>query len=66
MGAFVYDMLSSRVIFGAGRVDKLPEEILRLGATRTPVLGVASECVRGSAAAGPGLPAVTFRAVVAR
>ena len=47
MPAFVYDMLPSRVIFGAGRLDKLPEEILRLGATRTPVLGVASDALEG-------------------
>src|SRR5271156_1852017 len=38
MLAFVYEMLPSRVVFGAGCLDKLPEEIERLGATRALVL----------------------------
>jgi maleylacetate reductase len=38
MLAFSYDMLPSRVVFGAGCLDKLPEEIDRLGATRALVL----------------------------
>jgi alcohol dehydrogenase class IV len=38
MLSFVYDMLPSRVIFGVGCLDKLPEEIERLGATRALVL----------------------------
>ncbi|MBV9770599.1 MAG: maleylacetate reductase [Bryobacterales bacterium] len=38
MLAFQYDMLPSRVVFGAGCLDKLPEEIERLGATRALVL----------------------------
>ncbi len=38
MLTFAYDMLPSRVVFGAGCLDKLPEEIDRLGATRALVL----------------------------
>jgi len=38
MLSFVYDMLPGRVVFGAGCLDKLPEEIERLGATRALVL----------------------------
>jgi maleylacetate reductase len=36
--AFAYDILPSRVVFGVGCLDKLPEEIERLGATRALVL----------------------------
>ncbi|HEY4363209.1 MAG TPA: maleylacetate reductase [Bryobacteraceae bacterium] len=35
---FVYDALPSRVIFGADSLDKLPEEIDRLGASKALVL----------------------------
>ncbi|MBZ5673779.1 MAG: maleylacetate reductase [Acidobacteriia bacterium] len=35
---FVYEALPSRVVFGAGSLQKLPEEIDRLGATRALVL----------------------------
>jgi maleylacetate reductase len=35
---FVYQMMASRVIFGIGSLEKLPEEIGRLGATRALVL----------------------------
>ena len=38
MLSFVYEMLPGRVVFGAGCLDKLPEEIERLGATRALVL----------------------------
>src|SRR3984885_841247 len=38
MLAFTYDILPSRVVFGVGCLDKLPEEIDRLGATRALVL----------------------------
>lgn len=38
MLSFVYDALPSRVIFGAGCLDKLPEEIDRLGASKALVL----------------------------
>jgi maleylacetate reductase len=36
--SFVYQILPSRVIFGAGSLARLPEEIERLGATRALVL----------------------------
>jgi len=35
---FVYEALPSRVVFGAGSLQKLPEEIDKLGATRALVL----------------------------
>ncbi len=35
---FVYEALPSRVVFGAGSLDKLPEEIEKLGVTRALVL----------------------------
>ena len=38
MLSFVYQMLPSRVIFGAGCLEKLPGEIKRLGASRALVL----------------------------
>ena len=38
MLGFVYEALPSRVIFGAGSLDKLPEELERLGATKALVL----------------------------
>jgi maleylacetate reductase len=38
MLAFTYDMLPSRVVFGVGCLDKLSEEIERLGASRALVL----------------------------
>jgi maleylacetate reductase len=38
MLAFTYEALPSRVIFGVGSLDKLPEEIGRLGASRALVL----------------------------
>ena len=38
MLSFVYQILPSRVIFGAGCLDKLPEEIERLGVSKALVL----------------------------
>ena len=38
MLSFVYDILPSRVVFGTGSLDKLPEEIERLGSTKALVL----------------------------
>src|SRR5579862_807942 len=35
---FVYDILPTRVVFGVGSLDRLPEEIDRLGANRALVL----------------------------
>jgi alcohol dehydrogenase class IV len=48
MLSFVYDILPSRVIFGAGCLDKLPEEIDRLGATRALVLSTAEQREQGA------------------
>ena len=38
MRTFVYDQPASRVIFGLGSLDRLPEEVKRLGASRAIVL----------------------------
>ena len=38
MQSFVYDALPSRVVFGAGSLDHLPDEIRKLGAQRAFVL----------------------------
>jgi len=38
MQPFVYEALPSRVVFGAGSLQKLPEEVDKLGATRALVL----------------------------
>jgi maleylacetate reductase len=38
MLSFVYDILPSRVVFGAGCLDKLPAEMERLGSTKALVL----------------------------
>ena len=38
MRAFVYNGLPARVVFGAGALEKLPEELQRLGATKALVL----------------------------
>jgi len=35
---FVYDILPSRVVFGIGSLERLPEEMDRLGAARALVL----------------------------
>src|ERR1700694_4888109 len=48
MHSFVYDMLPSRVIFGAGCLSKLPEEIERLGATRALVLSTPEQREQGA------------------
>ena len=45
--SFVYDMLPSRVVFGVGCLDKLPEEIERLGATRALVLSTPEQRKEG-------------------
>jgi alcohol dehydrogenase class IV len=60
MHAFVYDQPSIRVIFGLGALDRLPDEVARLGARRALVLATpeqrkdADEAARrlGAAAAG--------------
>ncbi len=48
MLSFIYDMLPSRVIFGAGCLDKLPEEIERLGAPRALVLSTPEQREQGA------------------
>jgi len=44
---FVYDMLPSRVVFGVGCLDKLSEEIERLGASRALVLSTPDQSDQG-------------------
>ena len=48
MLSFVYDALPSRVLFGAGCLDKLPEEVTRLNSSRALVLSTPEQ--RDSAA----------------
>jgi alcohol dehydrogenase class IV len=38
MDAFTYEALPGRVLFGVGSVERLPEEVTRLGATRVLIL----------------------------
>lgn len=45
---FIYDILPSRVIFGAGSLDRLPEEIERLGAKRALVLSTPEQREQGA------------------
>jgi len=45
---FVYDILPSRVIFGIGSLDRLPEEIDRLGAKRALVLSTPEQRKQGA------------------
>jgi maleylacetate reductase len=60
MLSFVYDALPARVIFGAGSVEKLPQEVERLGASKVLVLcspeqrdaGIATLARLGSLGAG--------------
>lgn len=49
MVSFTYEALPGRVVFGAGRLEQLPAEIERLGATRALVLSTPEQ--RGQAAA---------------
>ena len=59
--SFVYQMLPSRVIFGAGSLDRLPEELDRLGASKALVLSTpeqrqtASDVLEQLGARGAGL-----------
>lgn len=48
MLSFVYDILPSRVVFGIGCLDQLPEEIERLGANRALVLSTAEQRREGT------------------
>jgi maleylacetate reductase len=43
MRSFVYDQLPARVIFGAGSIARLAEEVRRLGVTRALVLSTPAE-----------------------
>ena len=43
MRSFVYQMMPSRVIFGAGCLEKLPEEMERLGASKALVLSTVEQ-----------------------
>jgi maleylacetate reductase len=45
--AFIYDVLPSRVVFGVGCLNKLPEEIERLGAHRALVLSTPEQRKEG-------------------
>src|SRR3984885_15800662 len=47
MLGFIYDILPSRVVFGVGSLDKLPEEIERLGAHRALVLSTPEQRKEG-------------------
>ena len=47
MLSFAYEMLPSRVVFGIGSIDKLPEEIERLGAHRALVLSTPEQHEEG-------------------
>ena len=47
MLSFIYDILPSRVVFGVGCLDKLPEEIERLGAHRALVLSTPEQRKEG-------------------
>ena len=65
MLAFTYDMLPSRVVFGVGCLDKLPEEIERLGASRALVLSTPEQREAGQQMVDR-LGARVFQAVAAR
>ena len=43
MRSFTYQGLPARVIFGAGSLERLPDEIQRLGASRALVLATAEQ-----------------------
>jgi maleylacetate reductase len=48
MLSFVYQILPSRVVFGAGCLEKLPEEIQKLGATKALVLSTPEQRESGT------------------
>ncbi len=59
MRSFVYDSLPGRVVFGLGAVDKLAEEVERLGASRALVLSTPGQrALAERAAAALGAKAV--------
>jgi maleylacetate reductase len=52
MRRFTYQALPARVIFGAGSLERLPEEIRHLGASRALVLATPEQCDQAQAVAG--------------
>ena len=48
---FTYEALPARVIFGAGSLDRLPEEVQRLGASRALVLSTPEQRIQAGAVA---------------
>jgi alcohol dehydrogenase class IV len=67
MLSFVYQMLPARVIFGAGCLEKLPEEIQRLGASKALVLSTPEQRQSGAdlaARLGPRAVGLFDRAVM--
>jgi alcohol dehydrogenase class IV len=64
---FIYDILPSRVIFGAGSLDQLPAEVERLGATRALVLSTPEQRATATdlaARLGPRAAGIFDRAVM--
>jgi alcohol dehydrogenase class IV len=47
MRAFTYEQLPGRVVFGAGALDRLPDEVERLGARRAIVLSTPEQRAQG-------------------
>lgn len=67
MLSFVYQAMPSRVIFGAHSVDRLPEEMERLGATKALVLSTPEQrqsALEMIARLGPGVVGLFDRAVM--
>jgi alcohol dehydrogenase class IV len=67
MKAFTYISLPARVVFGAGTVAKLPEEMAKLGATRALVLSTprrAAEAKRHTASLGDKVAGIYDKAVM--
>lgn len=48
---FTYDHVSPRVVFGAGSLDRLPDEVARLGATRALILSTPGQAAQAEALA---------------
>jgi maleylacetate reductase len=51
MRSFTYDQLPGRVVFGIGALDRLPEEVERLGARRALVLSTPGQAAQAEDAA---------------
>ena len=52
MRSFVLDQPAYRVIFGIGSIERLPEEVRKLGATRALVVSTPAEIAFAEDAAG--------------